>query len=69
VAANNLFTITGYKGGDPEVKTANGIVIPNILGNSVNGSLNQPYIDGNYGGQGYYPVVRSFSLGVNVSLK
>lgn len=70
IAANNLFVITGYKGLDPEVKTWNSATNSNVLfGANVNGSQNQAYIDGNYRGQGYYPMVRTFSLGVNVTLK
>ncbi len=58
LSANNLFVITKYKGQDPEVATA------------LNTSIGQlPYIDANYGGYGYYPKVRSFVIGVNVSLK
>jgi len=70
VAANNLFVITGYKGLDPEVKTWSSASNNNVLfGKNFNGSQNQAYIDGNYSGQGYYPMVRTFSLGVNVTLK
>ncbi|HTD39933.1 MAG TPA: TonB-dependent receptor [Mucilaginibacter sp.] len=70
VAANNLFVITGYKGLDPEVRTQNGYSNSNILfGANTNGSKNQPYIDNNYAGEAYYPWARTFSLGVNVSLK
>ena len=70
IAANNLFVITGYKGLDPEVRTqssASGNVV--LFGANTNGAQNQPYIDANYNGQGYYPIARTFSLGVNVSLK
>jgi iron complex outermembrane receptor protein len=70
VAANNLFVITGYKGLDPEVRTTNGNANSFALfGINTNGSKNQPYIDGNYNDQAYYPMARTFSLGVNVSLK
>jgi iron complex outermembrane receptor protein len=69
-AANNLFIITSYKGLDPEVRTQVGYSNPNVLFDAnVNGSMNQPYIDGNYGGQGYYPMARVFSLGLNITLK
>lgn len=70
VAANNLFVVTRYRGLDPEVRTQNGYSNSNILfGINTNGAQNQPYIDGNYAGQAYYPWSRTFSLGVNVSLK
>jgi iron complex outermembrane receptor protein len=70
VAANNLFVVTKYRGLDPEVRTASGYSNSNILfGANTNGANNQPYIDSNYAGQAYYPWVRTFSLGVNVSLK
>jgi iron complex outermembrane receptor protein len=70
VAANNLFVITPYKGLDPEVRTWNGTSNSNVLfGRNINGSQNQPYIDGNYNGQAYYPMARTFSLGVNVALR
>ncbi len=75
VATNNLFVITKYKGLDPEVKTEN--AKPNVYGqtgsllfnNNLSGSQNQAYIDANYGGEAYYPRVRAFTLGVNVTLK
>ncbi|MBB6128658.1 SusC/RagA family TonB-linked outer membrane protein [Mucilaginibacter lappiensis] len=54
VAANNLFVITKYKGLDPEVTVA---------------ESNQAYIDANYGGYGYYPKTRTFTLGTNISFK
>jgi TonB-linked SusC/RagA family outer membrane protein len=58
ISTNNLFVITKYKGIDPEVAT------------SLNTSIGQmPYIDASYGGFGYYPKVRSFVLGANISLK
>ena len=70
VAANNLFVITGYKGLDPEVRTTSGNSNGNVLlGINTNGSKNQPYIDDNYNSQAYYPMARTFSLGINVSLK
>lgn len=70
VSTNNLFVITKYKGLDPEVKTENASTTNNILfGGNLNGSANQAYIDANYGNQAYYPRVRSFTLGVNVTLK
>jgi len=68
VATNNLFVITKYRGLDPEVKTENSSG-NNILGGNLNGSNNSAYIDANYGSQAYYPRVRSFTLGLNVSLK
>ncbi|WP_428329383.1 SusC/RagA family TonB-linked outer membrane protein [Mucilaginibacter sp.] len=54
VAGNNLFTITKYRGLDPEVSTGIG---------------SQSYIDADYGGFAYYPPVRSFTFGTNVSFK
>jgi len=54
LATNNLFVITKYRGLDPEVTTASG---------------NQSYIDADYGGFAYYPPVRSFTFGTNVSFK
>ncbi|WP_419700040.1 SusC/RagA family TonB-linked outer membrane protein [Mucilaginibacter sp. NFX135] len=54
VAANNLFVITKYKGLDPEVTVAEN---------------DQAYIDANYGGYGYYPKTRTFTLGTNISFK
>ncbi|MBS1504261.1 MAG: hypothetical protein JST32_19490, partial [Bacteroidetes bacterium] len=70
VAANNLFVITPYKGLDPEISTWSRESNNNVLfGKNVNGAQNQAYIDGNYNGQAYYPMARTFSLGVNISLK
>lgn len=69
LSSNNLFVITGYKGLDPEVKTENSAGGNILFGNNLNGSLNQAYIDANYGGQAYYPRVRTFTLGLNVTLK
>lgn len=58
LSSNNLFVITKYRGIDPEVATA------------LNTSIGQlPYIDASYNGIGYYPKVRTFVLGVNLSLK
>jgi TonB-linked SusC/RagA family outer membrane protein len=54
VATNNLFTITKYRGLDPEVTTASGA---------------QNYIDADYNGYAYYPPVRSFTFGANLSFK
>jgi TonB-linked SusC/RagA family outer membrane protein len=54
LATNNLFTITKYRGLDPEVTIASG---------------NQSYIDADYNGFAYYPPVRSFTFGTNVSFK
>ena len=69
VSSNNLFVITNYRGLDPEVKTENATGGNRANGANTNGGNNQAYIDANYGGQAYYPRVRSFTLGVNVSLK
>jgi TonB-dependent starch-binding outer membrane protein SusC len=69
VAGNNVFVITKYKGLDPEVKTENAAGGSLLFGNNLNGATNQAYIDANYAGQAYYPRVRVFTLGVNVTLK
>lgn len=69
VAANNLFVITKYRGLDPEVKTENAAGGNILFGSNLNGSNNQAYIDANYGGQAYYPRVRTFTLGVNATFK
>ena len=69
VSGNNLFVITGYKGLDPEVRTENASGGNILLGGNLNGSNNQAYMDANYAGQAYYPRIRTFSLGVNVTLK
>ena len=69
VAGNNLFVITKYRGLDPEVKTENSNGGNILFGNNLNGSANSAYIDANYGGQAYYPRVRSFTVGLNVTLK
>ncbi|HVS91463.1 MAG TPA: TonB-dependent receptor [Mucilaginibacter sp.] len=69
IAANNLFVITGYRGLDPEIQTIRGTGGNLLFNGNLNGSTNQPYIDTNYSGQAYYPVARTFSLGVNISLK
>jgi iron complex outermembrane receptor protein len=53
ITANNLFVITKYRGLDPEMQTADDDAIS--------------YIDATFGGNGFYPKTRSFSLGVNVS--
>jgi hypothetical protein len=58
VSANNLFTITGYKGFDPEV---------NSYGSSNNSSDNRNVslgID-----NGAYPQTKMILFGINVSLK
>ena len=77
IAANNLFVITKYRGLDPEINVADapGNVMFDALGSagvgnsfSQNGSAG-PYIDASYSGTGYYPKTRSFTLGVNVTLK
>jgi TonB-linked SusC/RagA family outer membrane protein len=54
VSGNNLFVITNYSGLDPEIRNAN---------------TSESYIDANYGGDGYYPRSRSFSVGVNVAFQ
>ena len=69
VSSNNLFVITHYRGLDPEVKTENAAGGNLLFGGNLNGSNNQAYIDSNYGGEAYYPRVRTFTLGLNVSLK
>ncbi|GAC1304426.1 MAG: TonB-dependent receptor [Mucilaginibacter sp.] len=69
VSSNNLFVITKYRGLDPEVKTENAGGGNILFGSNLNGSRNQAYIDANYGGQAYYPRVRTFVLGLKVSLK
>lgn len=69
ISTNNLFVITHYKGLDPEVKTENATGGSILFGSNLNGSNNQAYIDANYGGQAYYPRVRSFTFGVNIALK
>lgn len=69
ISGNNLFVITKYRGLDPEVKTENATGGNIINGANTNGANNQAYIDANYGGQAYYPRVRAFTLGVNISLK
>jgi TonB-linked SusC/RagA family outer membrane protein len=69
ISSNNLFVITKYRGLDPEVKTENQGGGSILFNSNVNGSQNQAYIDANYGNQAYYPRVRTFVLGVNVSLK
>ncbi|MDO3628081.1 SusC/RagA family TonB-linked outer membrane protein [Mucilaginibacter sp. BT774] len=69
ISSNNVFVITKYKGLDPEVKTENSSGTNILFGQNLNGSNNQAYIDANYGGEAYYPRVRTFSLGVNVTLK
>ncbi|WP_295670530.1 SusC/RagA family TonB-linked outer membrane protein [uncultured Mucilaginibacter sp.] len=69
ISSNNLLIITKYRGLDPENKTENSSGGNVLFGNNLNGSSNQAYIDANYGGQAYYPRVRTITLGVNVSLK
>jgi TonB-dependent SusC/RagA subfamily outer membrane receptor len=70
ISTNNLFVITKYKGLDPEVRTENSNSNNNISSViNTNGNINQAYIDSDYNGKGYYPAVRAFSLGVNISLK
>ncbi len=69
ISSNNLFVITKYKGLDPEVKTQNSTGGNILFGNNLAGTANQAYIDANYGGQAYYPRVRTITLGVNLTLK
>ena len=59
ISANNLFVITKYKGLDPEINTSN---------TNLN-TANLAYIDANYNGNGYYPKTRSFTFGVNLTIK
>jgi TonB-linked SusC/RagA family outer membrane protein len=63
VAANNLFIITKYKGSDPE--------IPNSDDNSglSNGYQTTTYQSQPYINNGYYPKVRAFTFGTNISFK
>jgi iron complex outermembrane receptor protein len=73
VSSNNLFVITKYSGLDPEVRTA-AYQLPgtnnNLATGTVANNVNQEaYIDANYGSDGYYPRARSYSFGVNVTLK
>ncbi|MGN6195116.1 MAG: SusC/RagA family TonB-linked outer membrane protein [Ginsengibacter sp.] len=77
IAANNLFVITKYRGLDPEINVAYspGNAMFDALGSagvgnsfSQNGSAG-PYIDASYSGTGFYPKTRSYTLGVNVTLK
>jgi iron complex outermembrane receptor protein len=69
VSSNNLFVITKYRGLDPEIKSDPAGNNSILFNKNLAGSGNQAYIDSNYGGQGYYPRVKSFTLGVNVTLK
>jgi iron complex outermembrane receptor protein len=69
VSGNNVFVITKYRGLDPEIKTENASGGSLLFGNNLNGSQNAAYIDANYGNQAFYPRVRVFTLGVNVTLK
>ena len=69
LSANNLFVITKYRGLDPEVKTENAAGGNILFGSNVAGTANQAYIDANYGGEAYYPRVRTITVGANISLK
>lgn len=77
VAANNLFVITKYRGLDPEVYVTDGVgnVMFDNLGSAAVSNSFQPggsvgaYIDASYSGSGFYPKTRSYTLGVNVTLK
>ena len=77
VAANNVFVITKYRGLDPEVYVTSGpgnVMFDNLgsagVGNSFSpGGSVGAYIDASYSGSGYYPKTRSYTLGVNVTLK
>jgi iron complex outermembrane receptor protein len=77
VAANNLFVITKYRGLDPEVYVTDGVgnVMSDNLGSAAVANSFQPggsvgaYIDASYSGSGFYPKTRSYTLGVNVTLK
>lgn len=55
--AENLFTITGYNGMDPEVNTS-GLLSPGI---------DKSVGEAQYGDNYYYPRSRTFSFGVNLS--
>lgn len=57
LTGSNLFVITNYTGQDPEIQ------------NGASGTSNQAFIDANVSGLGFYPRSRTFTLGVNVSLK
>ena len=78
---NNLFIITPYKGLDPEVSPYNSAggthaAVGNLatvlssnyggLGGSGSGA---GYLDNNYGGQGFYPRARTYTLGVSITIK
>jgi len=57
VSARNLFVVTHYTGLDPEIR------------NTTYNGVSEAYIDANYGGDGYYPPTRSFSVGLNVTFQ
>jgi len=67
VSANNLITITGYKGFDPEVNSAgNPIVVnPNGTASTDNDARNISLGLDN----GAYPQSKIFLVGLNISLK
>ena len=81
VTGTNLFVITKYKGLDPEVSpvsnaggTRAGIgslasTLSSAYGGLGGGGTGQAYIDNNYSGGGFYPRARSFTLGVNITIK
>jgi iron complex outermembrane receptor protein len=77
VAANNLFVITKYRGLDPEVYVTDGpgnvmfdnLGQANVSNSFLPGGSVGAYIDASYSGSGFYPKTRSYTLGVNVTLK
>jgi iron complex outermembrane receptor protein len=85
IATNNLFVITHYVGFDPELRNAQTSTpflqnyVTNVGAINVNNQkliatapqANNAYIDAVYSGtgDGYYPKSRSFTLGVNLTLK
>jgi TonB-dependent starch-binding outer membrane protein SusC len=61
LTGRNLFVITAYKGLDPEVRTTGDPTANNVQ--------NQAYIDATYGGDGFYPRSRTFTIGVNLAFQ
>lgn len=63
LAANNLFIITKYKGSDPEQTIADDNSGLN------NGYQNTTYQSQSYINNGYYPKIRAFTFGTNITFK
>lgn len=70
VSCNNLFTITKYKGFDPEVSSNGNATNSSTSGGSISGTPNTDSRNISLGlDNGAYPQAKMFLFGINISLK